>query len=211
MKKILVGILFAYAALAHGQSAIIRGEVSPGIYQNYQASDSSVDTRVTGNVGLYTQGMNYVFNGTSWDRWRSSPAFLGVARVAVLGVDPCQSSDVTKLSAPIAITTATTTQLVALSGSLTIYVCNFELTISQVVTTANTLRFVYGTGANCGTGTVNLTGDFGAGGVTAAPPLVITASSGATRFKTIGGQALCVTTAIGATAFFQGVVTYVQQ
>lgn len=125
--------------------------------------------------------------------------------------DPCLSNKIAKTSAIINITTAATTQLVALSGITIIYVCDFSLTISQVVTTANTLKFVYGTGASCGTGTTDLTGAFGAGGVTAAAPIVVTSSSTATTFKTPAGNALCATTAIGATAFFSGVVTYVQQ
>lgn len=125
--------------------------------------------------------------------------------------DPCIASSVAKLSAIINITTATTTQLVALSGTTVVYVCDFTLTISQVVTTPNTLKFVRGTGASCGTGTTDLTGLFGDGGVTAAPPLFIASSSTGTTFKTTAGNALCATTAIGATGSFQGVITYVQQ
>lgn len=126
-------------------------------------------------------------------------------------IDPCASSAIAKSSAIINVVAAATTQLVAISGSTVIYVCAVDLTISQVITTANTLRFVYGTGASCGTGTTNLTGDFGAGGVTAGPPIVINFAGTGTRFKTIAGQALCVTTAIGGSGTFQGVVTYVQQ
>lgn len=125
--------------------------------------------------------------------------------------DPCIATNLPKLSAVVNVTTATTTQLVALSGTTIIYVCDYNFTISQVVTTPNTIKFVYGTGASCGTGTVNLTGLFGDGGVTAAAPIVIASSSTGTTFKTAAGNALCVTTAIGATASFQGVITYLQQ
>lgn len=125
--------------------------------------------------------------------------------------DPCATSGVAKSSAVINISTATTTQLVAISGSTVVYVCSFNMTISQVVTTANTLKFVRGTGASCGTGTADLTGAFGTGGVTAAPPIVVVSGSGHTLFKTNAGDALCATTTIGASAAFTGVVTYVQQ
>lgn len=125
--------------------------------------------------------------------------------------DPCLAPSITKASAAIAVTSATTTQLVALSGTTQIYVCSYQFTVSQVITTANTLRFVYGTGSSCGTGTVNLTGDFGAGGVLAAQPITITSGVGGTIMKTPTGQALCVTTAIGGSGTFQGVVTYIQQ
>lgn len=134
---------------------------------------------------------------------------LGAA-AQITAIDPCFSA-APKSSAAIAITTAATTQLVALSGTATIYVCDFSITISQVVTTANTLKFVTGTGASCGTGTADLTGAYGSGGVTAAPPLFVTSASTGTTFRTPAGNALCVTTTIGATAFFTGVVTYIQQ
>ena len=124
--------------------------------------------------------------------------------------DPCASPGVVKNSIPVAITSATTTQLVALVSAQTVFVCNFTLTISQVITTANTIKFVYGTGSACGTGTTDITGLFGGGGITAAAPIVIM-GGGNTLFKTIAGNALCVTTAIGASGNFQGVVTYVQQ
>lgn len=125
--------------------------------------------------------------------------------------DPCFNAAAAKSSAIIAVTTATTTQLVALSGTTAIYVCSYSLTISQVVTTPNTIKFVYGTGASCGTGTTNLTGILGDGGVTAASPLAVVSGPGNNIFKTPAGQALCVTTTIGGSASFQGVVTYVQQ
>lgn len=138
-------------------------------------------------------------------------SFFSLGAVAqITATDPCFST-APKSSVAINITTATTTQLVAISGTTRIYACDFALTISQVVTTPNTLKFVYGTGSNCGTGTTVLTGLFGDGGVTAAPPLVVASSTIGSVFSTPAGQALCVTTAIGGSASFQGVLTYVQQ
>lgn len=182
-KKLFAGIILTIAAAsAFGQSAIIRGEESAGSYLNLKSTSGVLQTIV--NSGSIT--------------------------AVTSAVDPCQASSVPKVSAIINVAAAATTQLVALSGTTIVYVCGFHLTISQVVTTANTLRFVYGTGASCGTGTANLTGDFGAGGVTAAPPLVISTGMSGTLFKTIAGQALCIITAIGGSGTFQGVITYVQ-
>lgn len=124
--------------------------------------------------------------------------------------DPCQTFNATKQSTIINITAATTTQLVALSGTTSIYVCGFTITVSQVAVTPNTIKFVYGTGASCGTGTTNLTGLFGDGGITATLPLVIT-GFGSSIIIAPSGQALCATTAIGGSASFQGVLTYIQQ
>lgn len=125
--------------------------------------------------------------------------------------DPCQNTNAIKSSVAINIVTAATTQLVPLSAGLQIYVCEFAFTISQVVTTPNTLKFVRGTGASCGTGQVDLTGLYGDGGVTANLPLAIQSGGGNTVFTVPASNALCATTAIGATASFQGVLTYVQQ
>lgn len=126
-------------------------------------------------------------------------------------VDPCQSPNILKSSVAINITTATTTSLVAISGSTLIYVCGISMTISEVITTPNTIQFEYGTGATCGTGTTVLTGKYGDGGVTAGIPIVVNASNGGTIFSAPAGSRLCALTAIGATASFQGVLTYVQQ
>ena len=126
-------------------------------------------------------------------------------------VDPCQSPNVAKSSAVIGITSATTTALVAVSGSTTIYACGYDFTISEVITTANTLAFEYGTGTACATSPTALTGTFGAGGVVAAAPLHISYAPGHTVFKTPASSGLCALTAIGASGTFQGVITYVQQ
>lgn len=229
-KVLAILVLATLCSEVAGQSAIIRGEVSAGSYQTIKTDGSQNLSVSVGSIGTapaaaladaaanpttITVGAdNSVFNGTTWDRWSGSTltGATGVAKVTIAGKgDPCLSSEVAKSSAIINITTATTTQLVALSGTTIVYVCDFSFTVSQVVTTANTLKFVYGTGASCGTGTTDLTGTFGAGGVTAAAPIVVSATSVGTVFKNIAGNALCATTTIGASAFFTGVLTYVQQ
>lgn len=179
-KLALLCVAALLATSVFGQSAIIRGESSAGVYENIKTD---------GSQHLQVQL---------------------VGQLASTVLDPCQSAGVTKSSVAINISTATTTQLVAISGTTAIYVCNFSLTISQVITTANTLLFEYGTGSTCGTGTTVLTGLFGAGGVSAAAPIVVT-GFGSTLFKAPAGNALCALTAIGATGSFQGVLTYVQQ
>jgi hypothetical protein len=125
-------------------------------------------------------------------------------------VDPCQSPNIAKSSAPINITSATTTSLVAVSGSTIVYVCGLSFTVSEVITTANTILFEYGTGAACSS-PVALTGKYGDGGVTAGIPIVVNASSGGTIFKSAASNGICALTTIGATGSFQGVITYVQQ
>lgn len=175
MKKVIIGLLFLLASTSAFSQAVVRGEASPGVYQN-----------------IATDGNQRLLVSTS-------------------GVDPCASSNVTKSSAVVNVSAAATTALVAPSGSTTVYVCSFVVTISQVATTANTLKFVQGTGAACVTGPSDLTGLYGAGGVTAGAPITIESGSGVTLFKTAAGGGLCATTAIGASGSFQGFVSYVQQ
>ena len=113
-----------------------------------------------------------------------------------------------KSSVAINITSATTTQLVAISGSTLIYICGFSFTISEVVTTPNTLQFEYGTSTNC-TGTNKLTGLYGGGGVTAGDPIFIHDGGGSSTVFTVpSANGLCALTAIGASGSFQGVLTF---
>ena len=123
-------------------------------------------------------------------------------------VDPC-FSNTPKSNVSVSITTATTTQLVALSGTTSIYICGFTGTVNSA-TTATTLQFEYGTGASCGTGTTVLTGAMNTGGSTAAGSVVISFADPGSTFKTAAGNALCVVTT-GTTINVQGVLTYIQQ
>ena len=126
------------------------------------------------------------------------------AQVSV--TNPCTST-APRSHIKVAITTATTTELVPLVANQVIYVCEFSLTISQVVTTANIIKFVYGTGTACATGTTDITGGFGTGGITAGIPISVNGGG----FKTAISNALCATTTIGGSAAFSGVVSYIQQ
>jgi hypothetical protein len=125
--------------------------------------------------------------------------------------DPCQSPGNAKSSVPINITTATTTQLVALSGTKTIYVCGASFTIAPSGTTADTILFEFGTGASCGTGTTALTGAFGAGDLTTTTGVTpITLADPGVSITAPAGNALCAVSA-GTTVNIQGVLQFVQQ
>lgn len=103
-------------------------------------------------------------------------------------------------SAVISVSTATTTQLVALSGSTKIYVTSFDV----IAGGTGNFKFVYGTGASCGTGTTDLTGNYN-----------LTAQAGIAKGSGLGpvlvvpaGNALCVTTS--AAVQMSGSVSYTQ-
>lgn len=103
-------------------------------------------------------------------------------------------------SAAINVSTATTTQLVALSGSTKIYVTSYDV----IAGGTGNITFVYGTGSNCGTGTTSLTGAYN-----------LTAQAGIAKGGGLGpvlvvpaGNALCVTTS--AAVQMSGSIAYTQ-
>jgi len=114
--------------------------------------------------------------------------------------DPCANPNVAKSSVAISISSATTTQLVALSGTTHVYVCGFAFTLAG---TTPTLAFEYGTGTTCGTGTTALTGAFSAA-QSVYPP-------GYTVMTAPSGNALCAVTTGTGTPLMEGVLTYVAQ
>lgn len=117
--------------------------------------------------------------------------------------DPCESAAVKKSSVAVNISSATTTQLVALSGSTSVYVCGFAASMLGT-TPAATLE--YGTGTNCGTGTTTLTGAI----APTSGSFVLLNVGGPTVVTGASGNALCLLSG-GTTPSIQGVLTYVQQ
>lgn len=103
-------------------------------------------------------------------------------------------------SVPINISTATTTQLVALSAGKKIYVTNYKV----IAGGTGNFKFVYGTGTNCGTGTTDLEG---ANNLTAQAGSSDGGGLGAILFVP-AGNALCATTS--ANVQMSGHVAYTQ-
>lgn len=103
-------------------------------------------------------------------------------------------------SAVVNVAAAATTQLVALSGSTVIRVCSFVISGDTLATTA---KFVYGTGANCGSGTTDITG---AMRLPDEGSIAISAGNGSV-FRGLAANALCLTAVTGAVT---GFVTYAQ-
>lgn len=97
-------------------------------------------------------------------------------------IDPCEAT--TQTYAPISITTATTTQIVAASASNKTYICSLFLTSAA----ADNVGIVEGTGGTCGTGTAGVIG-----GTTAANGPNFTANGGV--FLQAGGKTAVAQTA----------------
>jgi hypothetical protein len=103
-------------------------------------------------------------------------------------------------------TSATTTEVVALTSGQAIHISGFILTNVGVITTPATIKFVYGTGANCASGTTDLTPVF-TGSLTAGDISVFSYGNGsAFVLKVPVSNALCVTST--TTQAQRGVVTY---
>lgn len=90
-------------------------------------------------------------------------------------------------------TSATTTELVALTAGQSVYICGFIISNTGVATTPATFKLVYGTGTNCATGTTDLTGVFT--GSTTAGDIATFAYGGGAGFivKAPAGNAVCIT------------------
>jgi len=139
----------------------------------------------TSGAGGGTFSAEYIF---------SQPAFPGLA-------DPCQSPGIPKSSAVITAPATATTQIVALSGNTSIYVCGYQGSQSA----AGAYQWEFGTGASCGTGTTALTGVE----TTLSGTPVLDGDAGITIFKAPPGTAACIVTSVAGT--FNGKLTYVQQ
>lgn len=151
-------------------------------------------TQPTGDqyVAVYTCSSTYPTAGVLNISFSPAPAPAPVA------LDPCQNAHTVKSSVAVSVTSATTTQLVALSAGKSIYVCG--ATINSV---GGTSTLEYGTGSSCGTGTTTLTGPF-------AAATVAKIGGYGTTVTAPSGNALCIVSGTSTTAT-AGVVTYVQQ
>jgi hypothetical protein len=155
-----------------------------------------------------TDGTN--LRGVSTD----SSGRLNVNLSDVVGTtDPCQSPAAQKNSVQVTITTATTTALVAVSGSTVVYSCGFQIVASDT-TTANTVQLEYGSGAACATSPIALTPNYNTGVQTAgAIPFILSyGTAGQSSLKpTPTGNGVCALTTVGSTPSIQILYTYVQQ
>jgi hypothetical protein len=123
-------------------------------------------------------------------------------------LDPCQSPLIAKSSAFLNITSATTTALVAVSGSTNVYVCS--VFISNVsTTTPNTLLFEQGTGTACvGTPTaITSTINFA---VANGNNVAWGATAGTIFHTTAGGNGICAVSTVGSTPQINLTISYVQ-
>lgn len=132
-----------------------------------------------------------------------SPARTGAVASGTVGIsntgDPCLNPNVAKSSASVAISTATTTQVVAISGTKATYVCGFNATFGA----STTAQFEYGTSTDC-TGTHALSGV-----MVPATGAFMNLQSNGTVFGAPASNGLCIVST--GTGGINGALSYVQQ
>lgn len=119
-------------------------------------------------------------------------------------VNPCEANPVQ--SVPISITTATTTQLVAPSGTTVVTPCGLVIAMIGTVT-ADTVQLVSGHGTNCGTGQAGITGAMSSGILTAGATVVPFAGP---MGSAPAGDGLCIVSTVGVGPNISGVLTFVR-
>lgn len=133
----------------------------------------------------------------------ASPAGFSPIQTPCLGAvgEACVPLAQGATTAPLNVSTAATTQLVALSAGKVTYVTHLNV----VAGGTGNITFVTGTGVNCGTGQSALSGAYN---LTAQAGLSAGGGLGAVMIVP-AGQALCVTTS--AAVQMSGFVTFVQR
>jgi hypothetical protein len=197
-RLLTTGNLPAQGSTTSGQTGpLIQGAVTTAAptYTNGQTSPFSLDT-----------GGNVRMNCVSGCSGASSVGTVGSAVPANAGFTGAVSSGnlvgiiQADASAKIDVATATTTQIVALSASKKIYVTSFDV----IAGGTGNIKFVYGTGSACGTGTTDLTASY-----------QLVAQAGIAKGNGLGtvlvvpaSNALCVTTS--AAVQMSGSISYTQ-
>jgi hypothetical protein len=125
-------------------------------------------------------------------------------------IDPCQAPGYLKTEAAATITTATTTQLIALSAGTFIYVCGFVVNMTGTVT-ADTLQFEQGTGASCATNTFVLGPVFNSGVLSNGATDIVYGPGSTLIQTTVSGRALCAVSTVGTGPSIAVQINYVQQ
>jgi hypothetical protein len=128
--------------------------------------------------------------------------------VALNSTDPCQSSSIVKQHVFKNITTATTTAIVAPSGTLNVYICGIDFQLNS--TTASTVLFEFGTGTACATSPTAVSATYSNGALVSET--VHMGFGGHSYFAPLGaGQGFCAVSTVGAGPTIAVDVTFIQQ
>jgi len=182
------------------------GDCKVGVYASAFTANITIQLRAT-TIPFAGQGFNV--NGGTWTPWplyTNAPSTTNGQPFWQSYVDPCAAPGVLKSHKFANITTSTTTQIIAVSGSTNIYICGIDVQLNS--TTSSTILFEHGTGAAC-TGTVSDTATYSNGGLTSE---TIHMGFGAgTYYATGASQGVCAVTTVGTSPTISVDITMVQQ
>ena len=131
----------------------------------------------------------------------------GIVAIQPIVPDPCETSSTAKLTVFANITTATTTALVAPSGSTRVFVCEALAQLNS--TTASTILLEQGTGVACAGGPAPLTATYTNSTIVSE---VLPLGAGNGTFLTTGaGNGVCAVTTVGTSPTIPVTITFVQQ
>jgi hypothetical protein len=122
--------------------------------------------------------------------------------------DPCANPNIVKSSAFANITTATTTALVAVSGTTSVYVCYVIVELNSTVS-ASTVLFEQGTGAACAGAPTALTATY-ANSTTNLNTVIPIGNGAATAIKTSAANGFCAVSTVGTTPTTPVTIIFVQ-
>ncbi len=134
--------------------------------------------------------------GSADSQVRTVQGVSGMTPVMISGANANSKINCTN-NAFLNMTTATTTEIVALSGSTIIYVCSFSIVSNGG--TATTVKFVDGTGTNCGTSQSDRSAGMPLTAATNTVGVARGSGEGMILKTSTAGDALCVTSSGAAT------------
>ena len=171
-------------------------------------------THVRTRVSAYTSGVVTASFSPSVGPTSYASSIAGTVNVLqgnVVGTtDPCASSGTLKKHAFANITTATTTSLVAVSGSTTVYLCSVNYNMVATVA-ADTIYLEQGTGASCAGSPTAITATVSSGILTNGAVNYASATVPGTFVATAASNGLCAVTTVGTGPTIAVDVAYVQQ
>lgn len=152
----------------------------------------TVVTFTSGGASASTYNLTYSFNSPGLNSYNA---------------DPCASSGIPKQSAFANITTATTTALVPVSNSASVFVCKIIFQLNS--STASTILFEQGTGVACAGTPAAKTATYTNG--TVVSEAIDIGGGSATAFTAGPGNGVCAVTTVGTGPTIPVTITFVQQ
>ncbi len=191
----------------------------------YTTAQTAVPLAISGMTDVRARATSYA-SGTAFVNLFASKApnsssgslAAGTNAIGTVGItntagttDPCANPSVLKSSAFLNITTATTTQIIAQSGSTVDYVCEFDANMTGT-TAADTVILEIGTGSNCASNVTVISPTYSSGILTSGATNINVGNGGATVFTSVvGSREICVLSTVATSPTIGVHVTYVQQ